>query len=177
MLFFTLSCPTNAASSDHLVSPRLILCFNCHAIQNKNRNQINLWPHLVRTGSFEGRKHIMQWRSSSGGLINCSSWPDGKERLFGTSAIAVALKPTSSPGSSRFLIWRQQERCINATLRDGRVRLNYRIFFNYNEQQFITRMGEPWAPEHLILQNQFQKQFPAPNWLKNSGEVALHMLT
>ena len=38
-------------------------------------------------------------------------------------------------------------------------------------------MGEPWAPEHLILQNQFQKQFPAPNWLKNSGEVALHMLT
>ena len=38
-------------------------------------------------------------------------------------------------------------------------------------------MGEPWAPEHLILQNQFQKQFPAPNWLKNSGEVALYMLT
>ena len=86
-------------------------------------------------------------------------------------------RATSSPGSSRFPIWRRLERCINATLMDERVRLNYRIFFNYNEQQFITRMGDAWAPEHLILQNQFQKQFPAPNWLKNSGEVALHMLT
>ena len=31
----------------------------------------------------------MQWRSSSGGLTNCSSWPDGIGRLFPTSAIAV----------------------------------------------------------------------------------------
>ena len=34
--------------------------------------------------------------------------------------------------------------------------LNYRVFFDYNEQQFITRKGEPCAPEHLILQKQFQ---------------------
>ena len=36
--FLTVSRSTNAASSVHLVSPRLILCFNCHAIKNKNRN-------------------------------------------------------------------------------------------------------------------------------------------
>ena len=37
---------------------------------------------------------------------------------------------TSSPGSSRFPIWRQQDRGINATRRAGRVLmgLNYRIF-------------------------------------------------
>ena len=29
-------------------------------------------------------------------------------------------------------------------------------YFNHDEQQFIRRMGEPWASEHLILQNQFQ---------------------
>ena len=169
--FFTLSCPTNTASSDHLVSPRLIICFNCHAIKNKNRNQYrpqyrksrmyssrhcpqNLWSHLVRTGSFDARKHIMQWRSSPGGLMTRRN---GTERLFGTSAIAET-ETTSSPGSCRLPIWRQRERCINATPSDGRVpmRLNYRIFFNYNEQQFITRMGEHWAPEHLISQKQFQ---------------------
>lgn len=66
----------------------------------------NLWSHLVRTGSFDGRKHIMQWRSSPGGLINCSSWPEGTERLFGL--LLLPLKPTSSPGSSRFPIGQRQ---------------------------------------------------------------------
>ena len=97
----------------------------------------NLWPHLVRTGSFDGRKHIMQWRSSSGGLINCSSWPEGTERLFGTSAIAEKTVITSYPGSSRFPIWRQQ--CY-AQGREGaygwNLRLPWEIFFGVTTDDF-----------------------------------------
>ena len=51
----------------------------------------------------------MQWRSSSGWTTNCSSWPEGTERLFGTSAIAET-ETTLSPGSSCFPIWPQHRR-------------------------------------------------------------------
>ena len=134
----------------------------------------NLWSHLVRTGSFDGRKHIMQWRSSPGGLINCSSWPEGTERLFGL--LLLPLKPTSSPGSSRFPIWRQQERCINATLRAGRVlmRLDYTIFFLLQRTTVHNKNGRALGPSALNFTKAVSEpfEFPAPNWLKNIGEVA-----
>ena len=58
---FTLSCPTNAASSDHLVSPRLILFFNCHAIKNKNRNTTcNMKQYFVEKYIWHGNWFLRQ---------------------------------------------------------------------------------------------------------------------
>ena len=123
-------------------------------IYSSRHSRQNLWPHLVRTGSFDGRKHIMQWRSSSGGLTNCSSWPEGTARLFGISAIAKIANLVPR------VFWRRQERCTNVDPQRGAYKSykNYRIFqlirikVHYKNGRSLGR----WA-YLLILQNQFQK--------------------
>ena len=108
----------------------------------------NLWSHLVRTGSFDGRKHIMQWRSSPGGLVNCSSWPEGTERLFGTSAINFRLSQSPSLLISGSGSWRQREGLLSPAARQI-CRRNFPPVVLSNHERCNWYAGNQTRSRHL----------------------------
>ena len=50
----------------------------------------NLWPHRVRTGSFNGKWQIKHWKSSSTSFTNSSSCPEGNRCPAAPAILKVA---------------------------------------------------------------------------------------